>query len=86
LVDVQALIFPDATVPNAGVVSTGLVRVLFVSVSVVAFPIRVSVPVGSVKTPDPAADGAAMLMAPETSPATEIELMLPPYLLVCCFL
>jgi hypothetical protein len=51
---------------------TGVVRVLLVSVSVVAFPISVSVPVGSVKTPDPAADGAAIEMAPETSPATEI--------------
>jgi hypothetical protein len=64
------VIFPpilDARMLPAPVI-VGEVRVLFVSVSVVAFPIRVSVPVGSVKTPDPAADGAAMLMAPETSP------------------
>ena len=36
----------------------------------------VPVATGSVSVPDPAADGAAMEMAPETSPATEIELML----------
>ena len=47
---------------------------LLVNVSTVALPTSVSVPVGSVKTPDPAADGAAMLMLPEISPATEIEL------------
>ena len=34
LVDVQAEIMPDATVPSAGAVNTGEVRVLFVSVSV----------------------------------------------------
>jgi hypothetical protein len=57
---------------------TGVVRVLFVSVSVVAFPIRVSVPVGRVSVPEPATAGAAIVMLPEVSPATTIELMMPP--------
>ena len=47
---------------------------LFVSVSVVALPISVSVPVGRVSVPEPAAAGAAIVMLPEVSPATEIEL------------
>jgi hypothetical protein len=46
---------------------------LFVSVSVVAFPIRVSVPVGSVKTPDPATSGALIVIAPLVFPATIIS-------------
>ena len=47
---------------------------LFVSVSVVALPTRVSVATGSVKTPDPATRGAVMEILPDVSPATEIEL------------
>jgi hypothetical protein len=46
---------------------------LFVSVSVVAFPISVSVPVGSVKTPDPATSGALIVIAPLVFPATIIS-------------
>ena len=46
---------------------------LFVSTSVVALPIRVSVPVGSVKTPDPATSGALIVMLPEVFPATIIS-------------
>jgi hypothetical protein len=42
---------PLAGVPNVGVVSVGEVRVLFVSVSVVARPTNVSVLVGSVNVP-----------------------------------
>jgi hypothetical protein len=46
----------------------------------------VPVATGKVSVPDPATSGALIVMAPLVFPATEIELMLPPYLLVCCFL
>jgi hypothetical protein len=62
--------------PNTGEVKVGEVKVLFVSVSVVAFPISVSVATGRVSVPEPAADGACSVILPETSPATEIELIL----------
>jgi hypothetical protein len=77
LVDVQALIFPDATVPNAGAT-----RVLFVSVSVVAFPTSVSVATGRVSVPEPATAGAAIVMLPEVFPATEMELKIDLLLLL----
>ena len=50
-VPVTLVIIPEAGVPKAGAVITGLVSVLLVSVSVVARPTRVSVDVGSVRTP-----------------------------------
>jgi hypothetical protein len=78
---VQLVNTPLAGVPNAGVVSTGLVKVLFVSVSVVALPISVSVATGRVSVPEPATAGAAIVMLPEVSPATTIELILSPLLL-----
>jgi hypothetical protein len=40
----------------------------------VAFPISVSVPVGSVKTPDPATSGAVTEIKPLVSPENPIEL------------
>jgi hypothetical protein len=48
---VTLVITPDAGVPSAGVVKVGLVSVLFVRVSVVARPTRVSVEVGRVSVP-----------------------------------
>lgn len=48
---VQLVRVPLAGVPSVGVVITGLVNVLFVNVSVVARPTRVSVDVGSVSVP-----------------------------------
>ena len=47
---------------------TGLVSVLFVSVSVVALPTSVSVATGSVRVPDPATAGAAIVTAPDELP------------------
>ena len=48
----------------------GFVKVLFVSVSVVAFPTNVSVVTGRVSTELPDADGACSVILPETSPLT----------------
>jgi hypothetical protein len=48
---VQEVRLPDAGVPSTGAVSVGEVRVLLVSVSVVARPTNVSVLVGSVNAP-----------------------------------
>lgn len=49
-------------------VIVGLVSVLFVNVSVVAFPTRVSVPRGNVSVPDPAFVGASIVIEPLVSP------------------
>jgi hypothetical protein len=49
-------------------VIVGLVRVLFVNVSVVFFPTRVSVPRGNVSVPDPAFVGTATVIEPLVSP------------------
>ena len=57
---------------------TGAVSVLLVSVSVVALPTSVSVATGNVRTPDPAAAGAARVIVPLVSPAIITELMLFP--------
>jgi hypothetical protein len=48
---VQFVNVPEDGVPRTGAVSVGLVRVLFVNVSVVARPTKVSVEVGRVKVP-----------------------------------
>jgi hypothetical protein len=48
---------------------TGLVSVLFVSVSVVALPTSVSVATGNVRTLDPEAAGACRVIVPLVSPA-----------------
>jgi hypothetical protein len=48
---VTFVITPDAGVPRAGADIDGLVRVLLVSVSVVALPTKVSVDVGNVSVP-----------------------------------
>ena len=47
---------------------TGAVNVLFVSVSVVALPTKVSVPVGIVKTAVPLIAVAVILQVPEVEP------------------
>jgi hypothetical protein len=67
-IPVQFAKFPLAGVPNAGAT-----RVLFVSVSVVALPISVSVATGRVSVPEPATSGALMVMAPLVFPATIIS-------------
>jgi hypothetical protein len=54
---------------------TGLVSVLFVSVSVVALPTRVSVATGIVRTLDPETAGACNVMEPLVSPAIMTELI-----------
>jgi hypothetical protein len=81
--------FPDATVPNAGEVKVGEVRVLLVSVSVVALPTSVSVAKGSVSVLLPATRGACSVIPPDVSPAIVTELKIDLLLLrllvmVCC--
>jgi hypothetical protein len=51
-----------------GVVSVGLVRVLFVNVSVVARPTKVSVAAGRVSVVLPAAAVALRIVAPDVDP------------------
>ena len=72
-----------------GEVRVAEVKVLFVSVSVVALPTSVSVATGRVSVPDPATAGAAIVMLPDVSPATTIELKIVLLLIrllvmVCC--
>ena len=59
----------DEGVPRAGVTRVGLVSVLFVSVSVVALPTRVSVAAGKVKTVVPATAVACNVVVPDVEPA-----------------
>ena len=59
--------------PDVGVPKTGATNVLFVSVSVVAFPTKVSVATGRVSVPEPATNGALMVIAPLVFPATIIS-------------
>ncbi len=51
-------------------VNTAPVKVLFVSVSVVAFPTNVSVATGRVSTLEPATAGALRVILPDVSPLT----------------
>ena len=67
-------------VPKFGVVSTGLVSVLFVNVSVVAFPTKVSVATGSVSVLEPLIAGALMVIEPLVSPDTTTLLIRSPLL------
>ena len=63
--------FPDAGVPRTGAVKVGDVKVLFVNVSVVARPTKVSVASGNVTT-RPAVDTASIKV---TALALELELL-----------
>jgi hypothetical protein len=65
---VQLVNVPEDGVPNTGVVSVGLVRVLFVNVSVVARPTSVSVAAGKVKVVVPAVAEARTVVVPEVDP------------------
>jgi hypothetical protein len=56
----------------------GLVKVLLVSVSVVALPTKVSVVVGKVSVGVPATAGAVIVTAPEVSPDNTTALIQPP--------
>ena len=69
---VNATLLIDVAVatPNDGVVSVGLVRVLLVSVSVVARPTNVSVAAGRVNVPEAAAADLTIVV-PEVVPAME---------------
>jgi hypothetical protein len=76
--------------PNAGVVRVGLVRVLFVSVSVVARPTRVSVAAGNVRVVVPAVAVANNVVVPEVDPVKiadvpndrVVSIVADPYILV----
>ena len=64
-----------------GVPKFGVVSVLFVSVCVAARPTKVSVPVGSVSVPEPATNGALIVMAPLVSPEIKTLLIRSPLLI-----
>jgi len=61
-----------------GLLIAGLVKVLLVSVSVVALPTRVSVAAGSVTVLVPETAGAESVIAPLVSPETTREAMKTP--------
>jgi hypothetical protein len=69
--DVDATAVPDVNTPTpVGVPAmTGLVRVLFVRVSVVVLPTKVSVVVGKVSVVVPATLGASNVIVPDVFPA-----------------
>ena len=76
--DVDACAVPLVITELAIVVITALdiageVKVLFVSVSVVAFPTKVSVATGRVSTLEPDTAGADNVTEPEVFPATIIS-------------
>jgi hypothetical protein len=79
--DVLATAVPEVITLLAIVVRTaldiaGAVKVLFVSVSVVALPTNVSVATGRVSTLEPDTAGALRVMLPDVSPLTINELII----------
>lgn len=67
---------PLVGVPNSGVTSVGEVSVLFVSVSVVARPTRVSVEVGKVSVGVPATAGVTIVAVPDVLPVIATAVLL----------
>ena len=65
---------PLEGVPNTGAVIVGEVKVLFVSVSVVALPTKVSVAAGSVTVVVPATAEACSVVVPLVDPDKSIAL------------
>jgi hypothetical protein len=89
-VNATLLMLVAVATPNAGVVRVGLVRVLFVSVSVVARPTKVSVAAGNVRVVVPAVAVANNVVVPEVDPAKiadvpndrVVSIVADPYILV----
>jgi len=73
-VPVRLVTVPLAGVPNTGAVIVGEVKVLFVSVSVVALPTKVSVAAGSVTVVVPATAEACSVVVPLVDPDKSIAL------------
>jgi hypothetical protein len=71
---VSAVAVADEIELIVGVVITGLVRVLFVRVSVVAFPTKVSVAAGRVMVVVPATAVACNVVVPEVEPDSSTAL------------
>jgi hypothetical protein len=71
---VNAVADADESELIVGVVITGLVRVLLVRVSVVAFPTKVSVAAGRVMVVVPATAVACSVVVPEVEPERSIAL------------
>lgn len=73
-VPVRLVTVPLAGVPKTGAVIVGEVKVLFVSVSVVALPTKVSVAAGSVTVVVPATAEACSVVVPLVDPDKSIAL------------